>query len=216
MNRRSVSVAAVLLACRARAALAAPSTVLSATGADRPRRPERGVAVRSGAALPDISNAEAVKRAGLEADSLVFNRASTGHYFEAVLNKMGLHAQALPNSTRYADGASVMEHVLHGQGREIGAHEGATERRSAGLAAASGQRLDAGGPCRGWHRPGTLTARARRVLCAATNIARSSPLAPHDALFRLCLPPRSISCGRAVLVVAACRGPGTSQRGTNS
>ena len=80
----------------------------------------RGVAVRSGAALPDISNAEAVKRAVLKAESLVFNRASTGHYFEAVLNKMGLHAQALPNSTRYADGASVMEHVLHGQGRGIG------------------------------------------------------------------------------------------------
>ena len=59
--------------------------------------------------MPDISNAEAVKRAVLEADSLVFNRASTGHYFEALLNKMGLHAQALPKSTRYPDGASVMD-----------------------------------------------------------------------------------------------------------
>jgi len=79
-----------------------------------------GVAVRPGAALPDISNADAVKRAVLDADSLVFNRASTGLYFEALLTKMGLAAQALPKSTRYADGASVMEHVLRGQGREIG------------------------------------------------------------------------------------------------
>ncbi|MEO8807166.1 MAG: substrate-binding domain-containing protein [Burkholderiaceae bacterium] len=79
-----------------------------------------GVAVRPGAAPPDISNADAVKRAVLEADSLVFNRASTGLYFEALLKKMGLDAQALPKSTRYPDGASVMEHVLHGQGREIG------------------------------------------------------------------------------------------------
>ncbi|MEQ1682237.1 MAG: substrate-binding domain-containing protein [Burkholderiaceae bacterium] len=79
-----------------------------------------GVAVRPGAVLPDISNAEAVKRAVLEADSLVFNRASTGLYFESLLKKMGLDAQALPKSTRYADGASVMEHVLHGKGHEIG------------------------------------------------------------------------------------------------
>ena len=79
-----------------------------------------GVAVRPGAARPDISNAEAVKRAVLEADSLVFNRASTGLYFEGLLKKMGLEAQALPKSTRYADGASVMEHVLHGKGRELG------------------------------------------------------------------------------------------------
>jgi molybdate transport system substrate-binding protein len=79
-----------------------------------------GVAVRPGAPLPDISSAEAVKRAVLEADSLVFNRASTGLYFEGLLKKMGLDAQALPKSTRYPDGASVMEHVLHGKGREIG------------------------------------------------------------------------------------------------
>jgi molybdate transport system substrate-binding protein len=79
-----------------------------------------GVAVRPGAAPPDISNADAVKRAVLEADSLVFNRASTGVYFEGLLKKMGVDARALPKTTRYPDGASVMEHVLHGQGREIG------------------------------------------------------------------------------------------------
>ena len=79
-----------------------------------------GVAVRPGAAQPDISNADAVKRAVLEADSLVFNRASTGLYFETLLKKMGIDAQALPKTTRYPDGASVMEHVLHGKGREIG------------------------------------------------------------------------------------------------
>ena len=79
-----------------------------------------GVAVRSGAVRPDISNPEAVKRAVLEADSLVFNRASTGLYFEGLLKKLGIDAQALPKSTRYPDGASVMDHVLKGQGREIG------------------------------------------------------------------------------------------------
>lgn len=33
---------------------------------------------------------------------------------------MGIDAEAQPKTTRYPDGASVMEHVLHGKGREIG------------------------------------------------------------------------------------------------
>jgi len=79
-----------------------------------------GVAVRPGAAVPDISNAEALKRSVLEADSLVFNRASTGLYFEGVLRKMGVYEQVEGKTTRYADGASVMEHVLNGKGKEVG------------------------------------------------------------------------------------------------
>jgi molybdate transport system substrate-binding protein len=79
-----------------------------------------GAAVRPGAPLPDISNAEALKRSVLEAESIVFNRASTGLYFEGLLKKMGIYEQVAGKTTRYADGASVMEHVLKGKGREIG------------------------------------------------------------------------------------------------
>lgn len=79
-----------------------------------------GVAVRAGAPLPDIGSADAVRRAVLEADSLVYNRASTGLYFEGLLKQMGVDAQVAPKTTRYPDGASVMHHVLRGQGREIG------------------------------------------------------------------------------------------------
>ena len=79
-----------------------------------------GVAVRPGAPLPDISTAESLKREVLAADSLVFNRASTGLHFETVLKKLGVEEPALAKATRYADGASVMEHVLRGGGRELG------------------------------------------------------------------------------------------------
>src|SRR6266853_6900481 len=79
-----------------------------------------GVAVRPGAAVPDISSSEALKRSVLEADSIVFNRASSGIYFENLLKKMGIYEQLQARTTRYADGASVMEHVLKGKGREIG------------------------------------------------------------------------------------------------
>ncbi|MGZ5095666.1 MAG: molybdate ABC transporter substrate-binding protein [Burkholderiales bacterium] len=78
-----------------------------------------GVAVRPGATTPDISSADGLKRSIVEADSLVFNRASTGIYFENLLKKWGVYDQVEPKTTRYADGASVMEHALKGKGREI-------------------------------------------------------------------------------------------------
>lgn len=79
-----------------------------------------GVAVRPGAPVPDISSGETVRRAVLDAESVVFNRASTGIYFENLLRKWGVYEQIESRTTRYADGASVMKHVLHGKGREIG------------------------------------------------------------------------------------------------
>ena len=79
-----------------------------------------GVAVRDGAPAPDISSAEALKRSVLAADSLVFNRASTGLYLEGLLRKMDVYTQVEGKTTRYPDGASVMEHVIKGKGNEIG------------------------------------------------------------------------------------------------
>ena len=79
-----------------------------------------GVAVRDGAPVPDISSADAVKKSVLAAESLVFNRASTGLYLEGLLKKMDVYAQIESKTTRYADGASVLEHVIKGKGNEIG------------------------------------------------------------------------------------------------
>jgi molybdate transport system substrate-binding protein len=79
-----------------------------------------GVAVRSGAPVPDISSAEAIRRAVLDAESVVFNRASTGLYFEGVLKKMGVYGEIEGRITRHGDGAAVMEHLVKGKGKEIG------------------------------------------------------------------------------------------------
>ena len=78
-----------------------------------------GVAVRPGAPVPDISSVDGLKKSVLEADSLTFNRASTGIYFENLLKKWGIYDQVEKKTTRYPDGASVMEHALKGKGREI-------------------------------------------------------------------------------------------------
>ena len=79
-----------------------------------------GVAIRPDAPVPAIGDAESVKRAILEADSVVYNRASTGLLIEEMLRTMGIEAQVAPKAQRPRDGAAVMEHLLQGRGREIG------------------------------------------------------------------------------------------------
>ena len=79
-----------------------------------------GVVIRPGAPVPDISSADAIKRTVLEAESIVFNRASSGLYFEGLLKKMGVYDQIESKAARYATGAEVMEHVLKGKGKEVG------------------------------------------------------------------------------------------------
>src|SRR5688572_5269093 len=80
----------------------------------------QGIAVRAGAPVPDISSVEALKRAILEAESVVFNRATGGQYIESMLRKIGVYDQIEKKTTRYASAAQVMDHLLKGKGREVG------------------------------------------------------------------------------------------------
>ena len=79
-----------------------------------------GVAVRPGGVRPDLSHADSLKRALLGADSVVYNRASTGIYIEALIKRWGIADALQAKTVRFADGASVMEHVLQGSGNQIG------------------------------------------------------------------------------------------------
>ncbi len=78
------------------------------------------VAVRAGAPVPDVTTPDALKRAALGADSLVYNEASTGIYFAKLLERLGIADEVKRKTTRYADGAAVFEHLLRGKGNEIG------------------------------------------------------------------------------------------------
>lgn len=78
-----------------------------------------GVAVREGAPLPDIGTSEALKKSVLSADGIVFNRASTGLYFEGLLRRLDLWRAVESKTTRYADGASVLDHVRAGKGSDV-------------------------------------------------------------------------------------------------
>jgi len=80
----------------------------------------QGIAVRPGAPVPDISTVDAMKRALLDAESVVFNRATGGQYIESMLRKIGVYEQIENKTTRYASAGEVMEHLLKGKGRELG------------------------------------------------------------------------------------------------
>ena len=79
-----------------------------------------GVAVRPGSVRPDLTSADTLKRALLEADEVAYNRASTGLYVEGLIKRWNLTDTLQPKTVRFADGASVMEHVIKGKGNEIG------------------------------------------------------------------------------------------------
>jgi len=80
----------------------------------------QGLAVRPGAPVPEVSSVDALKRAMLEAESVVFNRATGGQYIESMLRKIGVYDQIEKKTTRYASAGEVMDHLLKGKGREIG------------------------------------------------------------------------------------------------
>jgi molybdate transport system substrate-binding protein len=79
-----------------------------------------GIIVRAGAASPDVSTVDALGKALLAADLVVYNTASTGLYLDKLFGKMGILDQLRPKTTRYPDGASVMEHIIKGKGTEMG------------------------------------------------------------------------------------------------
>ena len=79
-----------------------------------------GVTVRAGAPDPNIATVDALKQALLDADSVVYNQASSGIYLERLFEKMGIAEPLKAKTTRYANGAQVLEHVINGRGNEIG------------------------------------------------------------------------------------------------
>lgn len=79
-----------------------------------------GILVRTGVALPKVATVDALKQALLAADTVVYNTASTGIYLDKLFTNWGILEQLKPKTTRYADGSSVMHHVIKGSGNQIG------------------------------------------------------------------------------------------------
>jgi molybdate transport system substrate-binding protein len=78
-----------------------------------------GVVIRDGAPKPDVSTTGALARAVLDADSVVYNRASSGLYVEGLLQRLGLAEQIQAKTKRYM-GTDMIEPLINGKGKEIG------------------------------------------------------------------------------------------------
>ena len=79
-----------------------------------------GVMVREGTPLPKIATVDELRQSLLEADSVVYNHASTGIYLETLFARLGIAAQLKTKTTRYPDAAAVLDHVSKGKKKEIG------------------------------------------------------------------------------------------------
>jgi molybdate transport system substrate-binding protein len=108
--------------------LVAPVAVFDAIAAAGTVRAERatlgsvgiGVAVRPDAPRPDLASADSLKAALRNAESVVYNRASTGQYVANLLAKLGIADAMAGKTTQVADGAAVVKHLMQGRGREFG------------------------------------------------------------------------------------------------
>jgi molybdate transport system substrate-binding protein len=82
-------------------------------------RSRMGLAVRKGAAAPDLASVDAFKRAVAAADAVVVNVASSGNYIVKLLEKLGL---AAPGKTvTQGDTVKVMDHVAASPQNLLGA-----------------------------------------------------------------------------------------------
>jgi len=79
-----------------------------------------GVMVRDGAAVPKIATVEEFRQSLLNAESIVYNQASTGVYLEGLFDRLGIDDHLKAKTTRYPDFAAVLDHVRKGHGVEIG------------------------------------------------------------------------------------------------
>jgi molybdate transport system substrate-binding protein len=79
-----------------------------------------GILVRAGAPLPDVATVEAMKKALVAADAVVYNTASSGLYIEKMLERIGVGDAVKAKTKRYPDGEAVMMHIINGKGNEIG------------------------------------------------------------------------------------------------
>jgi molybdate transport system substrate-binding protein len=72
---------------------------------------EAGVAIRTGAPAPDISTADAVREALLNAEAVVFNKASSGDFIAEMIVGLGVMDAIADRVQRFEDGRDAMEYL---------------------------------------------------------------------------------------------------------
>jgi molybdate transport system substrate-binding protein len=79
-----------------------------------------GITVRNALTSPAVASVEEFKQTLLQAESIVYNTASTGVYLDKLFEKMGISEQLKPKIQKFANGDMVLTHIINGKGKEIG------------------------------------------------------------------------------------------------
>ena len=79
-----------------------------------------GIMVRKGNALPIMNNSEAFRNVVMQADRLIYNKASTGLYIDQLFKKIGLAEKLESKTERFVNGDDAIQRVIRGSGNEIG------------------------------------------------------------------------------------------------
>jgi molybdate transport system substrate-binding protein len=79
-----------------------------------------GVVVRHGAPAPDVSSADALRRALLSADTVVYTQGSSGQYIEALFTKLGVKDQLASRLLVVADAEAALARIAAGTDRDLG------------------------------------------------------------------------------------------------
>ena len=80
-----------------------------------------GVVVRRDAPEPDISTAQALKADLIGSESIVYTEGSSGIFVEKLLDHLGIAAEVMAKTIRFADAEGVMKHLASSRtAREIG------------------------------------------------------------------------------------------------
>ena len=79
-----------------------------------------GIAMRPGAPKPDIASPDALKASLGAADTVVYNRASTGQYVSQLLARLGVADAMNGKTAQVADGNAVVQRLMQGRGNEFG------------------------------------------------------------------------------------------------
>ena len=79
-----------------------------------------GVAVRSGAELPNLGSVDALREAILIADRVLYNSATSGRYIASMIKRLGLAAAVADKTELFLSASQLMKRIGRGKGREIG------------------------------------------------------------------------------------------------
>jgi molybdate transport system substrate-binding protein len=79
-----------------------------------------GIMMKKGNTLSPMNTSESFRNAVLQADRLIYNKASTGLYIDQLFKKIGLADKLESKTERFVNGDDAIQRVIRGSGNEIG------------------------------------------------------------------------------------------------